>query len=83
MTSLIRLLNREGRRLNIPLETSHFANTDRDICEIKMVDEEHTQPMNDEIIRGILWETMVGGIDTVRFLIIQIKKFYTCIKLIK
>ncbi|CAG8531931.1 17311_t:CDS:2 [Funneliformis caledonium] len=40
------------------------ANTDRDICEIKMVDEEHTQPMNDELIRGILWETFVGGIDT-------------------
>ncbi|CAI2192105.1 4082_t:CDS:2, partial [Funneliformis geosporum] len=30
--------------------------TDRDICEIKMVDEEHTQPMNDEIIRGVLWK---------------------------
>ncbi|CAI2177432.1 1716_t:CDS:2 [Funneliformis geosporum] len=40
------------------------ANTDRDICEIKMADEEHTQPMNDEIIRGVLWETFVGGIDT-------------------
>ncbi|CAG8476171.1 13518_t:CDS:2 [Funneliformis caledonium] len=40
------------------------ANTDRDICEIKMVDEEHTQPMSDEKIRGILWETMVGGIDS-------------------
>ncbi|CAI2173285.1 15319_t:CDS:2 [Funneliformis geosporum] len=33
------------------------ANTDRDICEIKMVDEEHTQLMND---RGVLWETFVA-----------------------
>jgi len=42
------------------------ANTDRDICEIKFFNEEHTKPMTDEAIRAILWETYVGGIDTVR-----------------
>jgi hypothetical protein len=41
------------------------ANTDRDICEIKFCDNEHTSPLTNEEIRGILWETFVGGIDTV------------------
>jgi cytochrome P450 len=44
------------------------ANTDRDICEIKFSDEEHTKPMTDEEIRGVLWETCFGGIDTTAYL---------------
>ncbi|CAG8489867.1 9211_t:CDS:2 [Acaulospora colombiana] len=45
-------------------EILEAPNTDRTISDIKDINQEYTEPLTDEEIRGILIEALAGGVDT-------------------